>query len=169
MSSKLTLALTLLGLASLATSSPISKRAGGPSVTPIPSNCTISNPLLCTSANSCPPQSGSPVVPTAAALQPPIEVYSYYLELDQPGTPDQLLQECLDQCYGFGSTGECLSVYHAYNYPAPPLYGSPGGQLSIACIMFGQKVTTDDFEVVPEDEQANYTQVAVRTINCPAS
>jgi hypothetical protein len=169
MSYKLYFTLSLLCLASSATAGPILKRAGGPSVTPIPANCTNSNPLLCTSAESCPPQSGSPVRPTAASLQDPPEIYSYYLELDQPGTSDELLLQCLEQCYGFGNKGECLSVYHAYNYPAPPLFGAPGGWLSIACIMFGEKVTTDNFEVVPVDQQSNYTQVAVQTINCPAS
>jgi len=142
------------------------KRAGGPSITPIPSNCTITNPLLCTSAESCPPQSGCPVRPTAASLQSPPSIYSYYLELDQPGTQQELYETCLEQCYGFGEPGDCLSVYHAYNYPAPPLYGGPGGSPSIACIMFSTHVTTNDFEVVPVDQQANYTQINVGSIYC---
>jgi len=143
----------------------LSKRAGGPSVTPIPSNCTINYPLVCTSAESCPPV--VPVRPTTASLQSPPSIYSYYLEPDAAGSQADQMLTCLEQCYGFGNTGECQSVYHAYNYPAPPLYGAPGGALSIACIMFGPKVDASYFEDVPTDQQANYTNVQVATISCP--
>jgi len=173
-----TLPTTLL-IASLAiatTASPLLPRAGAPIAKPIPSNCSIGNPVLCTSAASCPPVSYTPFRPTNNTLIPANDgpfLYAYYLTPDSfqvtNSTADELFEKCLETCYGYGNTGDCIGVYQAYNYPTPPMFGAPGGDPSVACLLFNKALAATDFEVVPENQRANWTSPRAGNIQCPAS
>jgi len=167
--------LRLLLFATFAVASPlISPRAGAPIAKPIPLNCTVTDPVLCTSEAFCPPVSYEPFRPTNASLTSapagPL-IYAYYLQPDSfqvtNSTANQLFQKCLETCYGYGDIGDCKSVYQAYNYPTPPMYGGPGGDPSTACVMFNRPVTVADFEVVPEDERDKWTGSRAGGISCP--
>lgn len=150
----------------------VQSRAGAPIAKPIPSNCTITNSTLCTSAAYCPPVFYKPFRPTAATLASggPL-VYAYYLQPDSVtiSTADQLFQKCLETCYGYGTTGSCKSVYQAYNYPAPPMFGGAGGNPTTACLMFNRAVTVVDFEIVPDSDTGKWTASRAGGISCPTS
>ncbi|KAF2433575.1 hypothetical protein EJ08DRAFT_731539 [Tothia fuscella] len=170
--------ITILVIATLllATSaSPLSPRAGAPVAKPIPSTCSIVDPVLCTSTSSCPPVSYEPFRPTTTTLTPASVgpfIYAYYLPLDSflvtNGTQSSLLKTCFETCYGYGNTGDCKSVYQAYNYPAPPRFGGPGGDLTVACLMFNRVAGIEEFEVVPENARVRWTDTKAGIIQCPA-
>jgi hypothetical protein len=152
------------------------RRAGAPVAEPIPSNCTIANPVLCTCNEYCPPVSYTPYRPTAATLTPANSgpfLYGYYLDPSSSqvtsGNATSLLQMCLETCYGYGNIGDCVSVYQAYNYPSPPLYGAPGGNPTVACLLFDRPLAVTDFEVVPEDQRDEWTDPRSANIVCPIS
>jgi hypothetical protein len=124
--------LALLATAAIASPLILTPRAGAPIPKPIPSNCTIANPVLCTSAAYCPPVSYSAYRPTNATLTPEFAgpfLYGYYLQPDSfqviNSNSSALFQTCLETCYGYGNIGDCKSVYQAYNYPTPPMYARP--------------------------------------------
>lgn len=98
-------------------------------------------------------------------------LYAYYLQPDSflvtNSTAAQLFQKCLETCYGYGNTGDCKSVYQAYNYPAPPMFGGAGGDPTTACIMFNRTMTITDFEVV--DEEGKWTASRAGVVSCPAA
>lgn len=155
---------------------PLDRRAGAPIPQPIPANCTIVDPVLCISAEYCDPISSEPYRPTNATLTPALDgpfLYGYYLQPDSfqvtSGNASSLLETCLETCYGYGYIGSCLGVYQAYNYPAPPMFGGPGGNPTVACLLFNKALTTTDFELVPEDQRGNWTDPASGNIVCPAS
>ena len=130
-------------------------RAGGPIAKPIPANCTIKSPLPATTSTA-----------TAAYAPAPnttsISVYSAYY---QPASTNQtaLFTQCLEQCYGFGTPGTCMAAYLASNVPAPPLFGSPGGQLETACLMYNRTLTPADFVLAPA---GTYTDAMSGDILC---
>jgi hypothetical protein len=167
----------LLATATIAAALPaLSPRAGAPIPKPIPSNCTIANPVLCTSAAFCPPVSYTPFRPTNSTLAPALAgpfVYGYYLQPDSfqvvSQSPSALFQTCLETCYGYGNTGDCKSVYQAYGYPTPPMYGEPGGDPSVACLLFNRFLHISDFEVVLAGERGNLTAPRSGDIQCPHS
>jgi len=47
------------------------------------------------------------------------------------------------------------------------MYGGPGGDPSVACLMFNRAVGVVDFEVVPEAERAKWTDDRAADILCP--
>jgi hypothetical protein len=156
---------------------PLQPRAGAPIPVSI-TDCTTSNPLLCTSAAYCPPVSYEPFRPTTSTLQPPPPdstgalLYAYYLQpsdgLVTSGNDSTLFQRCLETCAGYGSPNSCQAVYQARNYPAPPMFGAPGGELTVACLLFGRAITVEDFEVVPEQERTNWTMPQTANLECPS-
>jgi len=158
-----------------ASASPLDRRAGAPIPEPISSNCTIADPVLCTSIAYCDPVSYTPYRPTSATLTPALEgpfLYGYYLQPDSfqviSGNATSLFQVCLETCYGYGNTGDCLSAYQAYSYPAPPMYGAPGGNPTVACLLFSKLLTTADFEIVPRDQTDEWTDSRSGNIVCSA-
>jgi hypothetical protein len=164
-------------LATLAIASPVqlAPRAGAPIAKSIPSTCAIANPVLCTSSASCPPVSYEPYRPTAATLTAATSgplLYGYYLDPSSfqvtSGNASSLLQMCLETCYGYGNLGDCVSVYQAYNYPSPPMFGAPGGNPTVACLLFDRPLSVADFEIVPEGERDRWTDSRSANILCPA-
>lgn len=158
---------TALAALATATSTQLARRAGAPIPKPIPPNCTIADPVLCTSAQDCPPVSYTQYRPTPSTLASPPFLYGYYLNQPATGSASSLFQTCLETCYGYGNTGDCLAVYQAYNYPSPPMFGGPGGDLTVACLLFDRWLGEGDFEVVPEGERANWTEPVSGNIVCP--
>ncbi|KAF2835265.1 hypothetical protein M501DRAFT_460435 [Patellaria atrata CBS 101060] len=142
----------LLPLLALAT--PIRPRAGGPAIVPIPSTCSVISPLTDASVYPPPSTTTSPSTTTTpsphyspAASLLANQIYAYYLApSDAPGN----FTQCLEQCYGFGERGTCKSAYMATGVPRPPMYGLPGGDESIACLMYGVEVKETDFVLVEE-------------------
>ena len=135
----LTAALSATTSALPASKSNIIARAGAPVIDTIPSTCTITYPLPSAPATSYQPG------PSAQADL----LYSQYYSL--PGTENsKLAQQCLEQCYGYGTHVECKSAFWANNVVIPAgYYGTPGGDLSTGCLMFKRALTSEDFVVAP--------------------
>ncbi|KAF2636887.1 hypothetical protein P280DRAFT_472760 [Massarina eburnea CBS 473.64] len=131
-------------------------RAGGPSILPIPSNCTITNPS--TAADT--PSAFLPVASTSSA-----RLYSaYYPSFTTNKT--QMSAQCLQQCYGYGNHTQCKASFWAENVKVPPGYhDSPGGQLMTSCLLYNRTLTANDFESAPEGEG---TDAYTRNLECPA-
>ncbi|OCK86033.1 hypothetical protein K432DRAFT_377134 [Lepidopterella palustris CBS 459.81] len=133
----------------------LNRRAGGPAAVPIPANCTVKNPLPTSTSPST--VAYAPAPSTTSAY-----VYSaYYYPFSTNQTA--LFTQCLEQCYGYGNKGECVAAYLASNVPAPPLFGSPGGQLETACLMYNRTLTPADFVVA---SPGTYTDARCGNIVC---
>ena len=132
-------------LYSLASALPTSNnipRAGGPAITPIPSNCTVTDPM----PNGC----STSYLPASAAHDD-ILYSSYYPSFSSNKT--EMARQCLQQCYGYGYHVECKTAYWAENVVVPKgYYGTEGGQLSTACLMFNRTLTSEDFVPAPEGQ-----------------
>ncbi|RMY81806.1 hypothetical protein D0864_08207 [Hortaea werneckii] len=117
------------------TATPIAPRAGGPTFSPIPKNCTITNQLPTTNTNTSShlPSSGWKL---PANFTDTHELYSSYFS--QPFyTPAEQALHCQQQCYGFGERGTCKAVLLGYNVPTPKgYYGTEGGELATACLLY---------------------------------
>jgi hypothetical protein len=123
----------------------VAPRAGGPAITPIPSTCTVTNPL---------PTSDSTSYQPAPSTKDDILYTAYY------GSPSSnktaMAQQCLEQCYGYGYHVECKTAFWAENLVVTEgYYGTPGGQLSTGCLFFDRALTSDDFVAAPEGQATN--------------
>lgn len=146
-------------LAVLTAASPVQKRAGGPVGQPIPSECTIANPGTELAAGTH---------KVAANFKNTNQVYSYYLPMDEQfRSHEEELQNCLEQCYGYGEDGDCVAVYLAYDVPLPEdyPYGTPGNP-SFGCQFFSTSLAGANFV---DAASAHYTDGQARNINCPAN
>jgi hypothetical protein len=151
-------------LLSLTYASPITPRtgAGGPIAKPIPSTCTISNPLHNAtnwSHNSTTSTSSTSGQKPSLTFTSTHLIYEAYFDLPTPA--DELWTQCSQQCYGYGDEGDCKSAILAYEVPVPKgYYGAEGGELAIGCLMFDENLSPDDFEEAEEgqwvDERAGY-------------
>lgn len=125
------------------------RAAGGPIAKPIPSKCTVINPLprsncSIASLNGWKPRSNLTTL------------YGTYFDLLTPAK--ELWQRCSEQCYGYGDKGECKSAFLAENVATPKGYhGSAGGQLATACLMLHQHLTPNDFEKAADGQYLNAT------------
>jgi len=139
-------------LALLATASPIAPRAGGPVAGTIPANCTVMNPLphaACGTANV------HGYMPSANFTSSHL-LYSSYFE----GTLSQSAQatQCMEQCYGYGTPGQCKSVLVGYQIPTPKgYYGTAGGVLETACLLYSAYLVPTDFVAAPSGQYVNET------------
>ena len=141
------LAAAFCSLASALPTSNIVARAGGPAITPIPSNCTVTDPL--------PTDPNTSYVPAPAAHDDML-YSSYYPSYTSNTTA--MAQQCLQQCYGYGYHVECKTAYWAENVVVPAgYYGTAGGQLETACLMFSRALTGDDFVAAPEGQGTSAT------------
>jgi len=114
-------------------------RAGGPAITPIPSTCTVTNPL----------PSLASYIP-APCTTDALFYYSYY---DSFSNGVDWAEQCSEQCYGYGDHTECKAYYWAENIVVPAgYYGSPGGELLTGCLFFNRTLTSDEFVVAPEGQ-----------------
>lgn len=114
-------------------------RAGGPAIVPIPSTCTVTNPL--------PAASYQPAPLTADDV-----LYNaYYPSFSTNKTA--MAEQCLQQCYGYGNHVECKTAFWAENIVVPAgYYGTPGGQLSTGCVLFSRTLESGDFVAAPEGQ-----------------
>jgi hypothetical protein len=142
------LLLTLLPLLAFATPITVRASAGGPIPKPIPSTCTITNPL---------PHSNCTNPTTTNNLKPSLNftithtLYAAYFDLPTPAS--ELWTQCSEQCYGYGYEGECKSAVLAYDVPTPKGYhGGAGGELVIACLLFDESIGVGDWEAAVERE-----------------
>ncbi|OAL03305.1 hypothetical protein IQ06DRAFT_291122 [Phaeosphaeriaceae sp. SRC1lsM3a] len=129
------------------------KRAGGPAIVPIPATCTVTSPL--------------PDSPTTSYIPSPstnnILLYSAYYPSFSTNTT-AMAEQCLQQCYGYGTHVECKTAFWAENLVVPAgYYGTPGGQLSTGCLLFSQALTSSDFVAAPEGQA---TDAFAGTIAC---
>lgn len=145
----------------LAMASPIERRAGGPAITPIPSNCTVTNPLP--HANHfCGNGTVSGWEPSSEALQS--KVYQWYLSQPDFQSVNQRWGGCIDQCNGLSG---CKSAFMAYNAPTPKGYfGTQGGALEVGCLFFNRTLTPLDF--VPA-VKGQYVNATAGNIYCPSA
>jgi hypothetical protein len=149
---------SLLSFAALASALPaldhnVLPRAGGPAAVPIPSTCTVTNPLP-----SSPGVSYQPAPSTADAL-----LYNAYYPSFTTNTT-AMQEQCEQQCYGYGYHVECKTAFWAENLVLPAgYYGSTGGQLSTGCLFFTRALTSGDFVAAPEGQA---TDAYARNIAC---
>lgn len=123
-------------LASMA--SALAIRAGGPPFVPIPSNCTVPNPLPPPALNYS--TNGLSVSPSTLNSS---GVYSYYLALPDYQPMSERWEGCLEQCNGLGG---CVSAFMADGVKTPKgYYGTSGGTPSRACLMFDRYLEGCDF------------------------
>lgn len=133
-------------------------RAGGPAVKPIPDTCTLSDPHTQSTTPSSDPSAFLP-----AASVKSVELYAAYYP-SPSSNKTQLAQQCLEQCYGYGTSTECKGAFWAENVPVPAgYYGSAGGQLETACVFYTRALTGGDFEAAPEGQG---TSAYARNIAC---
>ena len=91
-------------------------------------------------------------------------VYSAYFE--SALSPSAQATQCMQQCYGLGLPGACKSAMLAYQVPTPAgLFGTAGGVLGTACLMFGHYMDRSTFIVAPEGQYFNAT---AENIHCPS-
>ncbi|MCJ1326291.1 hypothetical protein MMC10_002955 [Thelotrema lepadinum] len=133
---------TLFALAPLALSAPLTLRAGGPGIVSIPSTCSV----------TC----AAPTYPTDAfkatdSFTSTNSVFNQYIPSDSVTNVSASYNTCLEQCFGFGNPGECVSTVFASNvtYQA---YGVTS--VGYACIMFGKSLTGADMEAVTDGSWA---------------
>ena len=133
---------TLLTFAPLALSIPLTPRAGGPAIVPIPSDCSV----------TC----AAPTYPTDAfkatdAFTTANSVFSQYIPSDSVTNVSDSYNTCLEQCFGFGNPGECVSTVFASNVT----YQAFGvTSVGYACIMFGGPIAGGDLEAVTDGSWA---------------
>lgn len=126
--------------------------AGGPPITPIPSNCTL--------------KTISPTDPAVTAFKlnkafsTAHTVFTTYLPTEFNITRGQLT--CLEQCYGFGSPGQCLAALWGQNVTHDAYGYSLKGN---ACVMFDLPVLGRDLVAVSDGE---YRGARVTNIRCPS-
>ncbi|CAE7175354.1 hypothetical protein P3342_007944 [Pyrenophora teres f. teres] len=147
--------LLIAAISSLASALPTSNivpRAGGPAITPIPSTCAVTSPMPASNASYMP----------APATKNDVLYSAYYSAFSSNTTA--MAQQCLEQCYGYGYHVECKTAYWAQNVAVPAgYYGTAGGQLETACVMFSRALTSDDFVVAPEGQG---TDAVAGNISC---
>lgn len=75
-----------------------------------------------------------------------------------------MAQQCLQQCYGYGDHVECKTAFWAENVLVPPgYYGTQGGYLATACLMFDRLLGQGDFVAAPEGQG---TGAFAATVEC---
>jgi hypothetical protein len=125
-----------------ATISNLVARGGGPAIVPIPPTCTVTNPL---------PTSPSAAYQPAPSTSDALLYEAYYPSFSTNKT--LMAEQCLQQCYGYGTHVECKSAFWAENLVVPAGYkGTPGGQLLTGCIMFDRTLDGSDFVAAPEGQ-----------------
>lgn len=155
-----TLLSALLVSTSLALSIPHAIRAGGPGFVPIPANCSVPNPLPPTSSGPATNYSTNSLSPSPAVVNAS-QIYSYFLPLPDYESMHQRWEGCLEQCNGLDG---CVAAFMADLVPTPEgYYGTPGGVLERACLMFDRALTECDFVTVQE----GYVNATAGNIECP--
>ncbi|KAF1965483.1 hypothetical protein BU23DRAFT_561032 [Bimuria novae-zelandiae CBS 107.79] len=130
-------------------------RAGGPAIKPIPASCTVADPFAQTTS------APSNFLPAPSAKS--VELYAAYYPSFTTNTT-KMAEQCLQQCYSYGNSTECKGAFWAENVAVPKgYYGSPGGQLETACVMYTRPLTEADFEAAPKGQG---TSATARNIAC---
>ncbi|KAK5138430.1 hypothetical protein LTR08_000016 [Meristemomyces frigidus] len=143
----------------LASASPLTTRAGGPSIVPIPTNCTLTNPFP---HASCSNTTANGYMPSSNFTSTHL-AYSAYFE--GSSSPSAQATQCIQQCYGLGPSGACKSAMLGYQIPTPPgLFGTAGGVLETACLMFDTYLDPHIFVAAPRGQYLNAT---AKNIYCP--
>lgn len=143
-------------LAPLAMAMPtILPRAGGPSVTPIPANCT---------STAVVPSSGAANFTLTPSFIATNQVYEFILSPDNNpyGSADALWLVCQEQCYGYGNDGDCVATLFAENVTGMS-YGFPVN--GFGCLMFGADIEETD---LLETSDGSYANAAVLDRSCPS-
>jgi hypothetical protein len=144
-------ALSTVANALAVTPGSITPRAGGPAIVPIPSTCTVSNPLPTSVITSYQP---APLTNDALLYT------AYYSSFSTNKTV--MAQQCFEQCYGYGYHVECKTAFWAENLVVPAgYYGMPGGQLSTGCLFFNRTLASEDFVPAPEGQATDARAVNI--------
>ncbi|KAJ5058003.1 hypothetical protein J3E74DRAFT_366852, partial [Bipolaris maydis] len=130
----------LCSLVSALPTSNLDPRAGGPAIVPIPSTCTVTPLAPPTTSSSSSNNNNQSFLPAPGTTD--ASLYSaYYPSFSSNKT--QMAQQCLQQCYGYGD----------HNVLVPPgYYGTQGGYLATACLMFDRLLGQGDFVAAPEGQ-----------------
>lgn len=144
----------------LAATSPLIERAGGPTSEPIPATCTVINPLP---HAACGISNVNGYKPDPAFAKANL-LYEAYFTTGLSQAEDA--KQCKQQCYGYGTTGECKSSFVGYQVPTPKGYqGTTGGSLETGCLLFKEYLTPLDFVASAEGRYLNATAAS---IYCPS-
>jgi hypothetical protein len=146
------ISLILGAFTALSTSTPLShpKRAGGPAAIPIPSSCNI------TGIYSYP---FSTSFKTSDAFDSVHQGY-YFILGENPANETDALNQCLEQCYGYGDGYQLKSVLWSYNATYEEFGANTTG---VGCFMYDTFITKDD--LVPTDD-STYTEARAINIEC---
>ena len=145
--------LYLLALASPLPTISFHRRAGGPIGAPVPAQCAT--------PEIKPALGGESFKPTSD-FTTSSQIYSYYVPSDDQATDDQAgFRQCLDSCYGFGSTGECKSILWAHDVTYT-VRGSTGK--GTACVFFSAKHLPSTLEGTAD---GSYADAHAVNIDCP--
>lgn len=125
----------------LTAASPLTPRAGGPAIKPIPSTCTITNPN----------PTGTAFVPALPGGEQPL--YSAYYPSFSTNTT-LMSEQCLQQCYGYGDSTQCHAAFWAENVEVPEGFRGAGSFLT-ACVLFSRPLTASDFQTAPAGQAPN--------------
>lgn len=123
--------------------------AGGPAIIPIPSSCTIYNPLRYLDG----------YMPSPDFKDANLAYNAYF---DTEREPSAVALQCFQQCHGLSG---CKSAFYGTRIPTPEgYYDSPGGYLTNGCIMFTEYLAPRDFVPAP---QGQYCNISAANIFCP--
>lgn len=148
-------------LSALAMASPLTRRAGGPAYVPIPSDCTVLNPMPKQPA-TCGNGTVDGMMPSAKFVAAS-QIYSFYLGQPDFETINTRWEGCLEQCNGLEG---CVTAFLGYSVPTPAgYYGTAGGVPSVGCLMFNTTLTPLDFVAAPAEQYVNAT---AGNIYCPS-
>lgn len=134
----------LLIFAATTMASPILPRAGGPSATPIPSNCSITNTLPSSSSTASTASNTTSVSGwmLASTFSTAHKLYEAYYD-----SPSARSQQCLEQCHGLLG---CVSALFAKNVMTPDGYYGTTPHLSpMGCMLYDADAGPLDFVKAP--------------------
>ncbi|QIX00243.1 hypothetical protein AMS68_005760 [Peltaster fructicola] len=139
------------------------QRAGGPASVPKPDNCTIVDalPNVGPLFSRTKPGQACEWQPSADFLAASLLYQAYYTSSD---TVEANWNQCIEQCYGYGTSGTCKSALLAYNVPIPKGYfGNTTRDVpnEIGCLLFKDYATPLDFVPAPAGHYTNETAASV--------
>jgi hypothetical protein len=136
----------------MASATPLLKRAGGPTPSPIPNDCTVINPLPHAACGVGNVDGWAPTKDFTEAHQLYASYFGSFASISDQWT------QCVESCCGYGDTGDCKSALLAYQVPTPAgYYGTAGGVLETACLLYDDYLTPNDFEAAEDGQYQNAT------------
>ncbi|PSK34060.1 Glucan endo-1,3-alpha-glucosidase agn1 [Elsinoe australis] len=134
--------LTLLLTTSLTTAL-VLPRAGGPAYNPIPTTCSVPNPLPPTAPGVPATNFSTNGLAPSPSFRAAHLIYQFYLPSPDSTDIAERWEGCLEQCNGLSG---CVAAFMADGMRTPKgWYGTEGGVESRGCLMFNGTLAEGDF------------------------